>query len=429
MRPAVSIASRDLLKLDISPRLPLPKIPELTSARFIAAFSVFAMHSLDVLPISGVVKRVLEAGEIGVAFFFVLSGFVLTYTYRHLFEARIRARQYFVFLSARFFRIYPAYVLGLLLVTAVHAAAAYLSPEKFGWPPNGVSSWIVNLLALQTFSRDPDAQQFWNAPAWSISTEFCFYLCFPAIVAFVTRNLKTRAVLIAGVLLCVVVSFAFQAFSLLGSVGGWLDRGFWVGALANRNAFWRIWEFVSGVMAAQLLFEGHLTFLQKALWRNTLLAVSLVLIIAPTFVRLPHREMAFLIERQALRLGVVNILPFVGLIVALAAGRTFLSPVLRNKGFVLLGEASFALYIYHWSVVQVFEMMIYAGHRPDVWQAITGMGAVIVFSIVSFKFYETPMRRLLSRHFRPAREPSVADLKPVLADVRSVPLKPVTAAE
>ena len=84
---------------------------ELTSVRFIAALSVVLMHFSEYLALPQPWAQVLGAGGIGVTFFFVLSGFVLTYNYRDTFESGVRFHEFRDFFLARLFRIYPAYFL------------------------------------------------------------------------------------------------------------------------------------------------------------------------------------------------------------------------------------------------------------------------------------------------------------------------------
>jgi peptidoglycan/LPS O-acetylase OafA/YrhL len=55
-------------------------IPALTGMRFVAALMVFVSH-YGVPGISGVPALVASFGYVGVTFFFILSGFVLTYNH------------------------------------------------------------------------------------------------------------------------------------------------------------------------------------------------------------------------------------------------------------------------------------------------------------------------------------------------------------
>jgi peptidoglycan/LPS O-acetylase OafA/YrhL len=91
-------------------------LPALTGVRFFADFFVVLSHSLPWVAmrfrIPWPAKIFLSNGYLAVAMFFLLSGFILAYTYDgQIAGSRNRAR----FWEARFARIYPVYLLSLVL--------------------------------------------------------------------------------------------------------------------------------------------------------------------------------------------------------------------------------------------------------------------------------------------------------------------------
>ncbi|MCG8970427.1 acyltransferase family protein [Streptomyces sp. CL12-4] len=78
---------------DPPPRRAPSRLPSLTGLRFLAALAVFAHHAfLPIPPLRLLADDATEfrlyrwfnqAGGLGVSFFFVLSGFVLTWSARH----------------------------------------------------------------------------------------------------------------------------------------------------------------------------------------------------------------------------------------------------------------------------------------------------------------------------------------------------------
>ena len=86
-------------------------MPSLTSLRYVAAAVVLIHHSDGYWQQCQMIKAIAAVGWIGVSFFFILSGFVLRWT----FDPKMSWGR---FVSRRVSRIYPLHWLGLILSVA-----------------------------------------------------------------------------------------------------------------------------------------------------------------------------------------------------------------------------------------------------------------------------------------------------------------------
>ncbi len=160
----------------------MKKLPGLTAIRFFAACWVYCFHSLLWTGKRGWIADLSSVGYAGVAVFFVLSGFILSYNYL---GSDFSPRQFW---SARAARIVPVYWLSLLLglpglvhnivIGRFPLSPAYLTVPLF------LQSWV------------PSVALIWNTPAWSVSTEAFFYLIFPFTALRLVRSFRKRPVLI-----------------------------------------------------------------------------------------------------------------------------------------------------------------------------------------------------------------------------------------
>ena len=117
--------------------------------------------------------KLIHSGYFAVQVFFVLSGFVLARTYAH---ARWDRRSLGRFFTARFARIYPVYFASLIVVSPfiieMTKDGGVAAERRFGVLTD-------YLLVLQGWTASLGVG--WNTPAWSLSCEFFFYLCFPVL--------------------------------------------------------------------------------------------------------------------------------------------------------------------------------------------------------------------------------------------------------
>src|SRR5262245_62403748 len=113
---------------------------------------------------------------LGVYFFFVLSGFIITHVYfARLASASRSAVQ--IFLWHRFIRLYPVHITvlaGLVAIVSVAGAAGFTLNNPQEWQWNDLF-WQLTLLHAWGVTASPG----WNAPSWSISAEWFAYLLFP----------------------------------------------------------------------------------------------------------------------------------------------------------------------------------------------------------------------------------------------------------
>jgi peptidoglycan/LPS O-acetylase OafA/YrhL len=147
-------------------------LPALDSMRAVAAVAVIATHAsfwggAYVQPVFG---TALARLDIGVAIFFVLSGFLLARPWFERHARRLPAPSTPRYLWKRALRIIPIYVLAVM-------AALVLLPGNSGASP---ALWVKTLLLSNIYVDDqlPDGL----TQMWSLSTEVAFYLVLPGIM-------------------------------------------------------------------------------------------------------------------------------------------------------------------------------------------------------------------------------------------------------
>ena len=168
-----------------------PKLLFLESLRGIAALAVALFHikNISTSPITD--NLFIENSDTMVDFFFVLSGFVIAYTY---IDRITDLRSLINFKIKRFLRLYPLHLitlLGFLLIEISKYAlmnSTGITSNIVPFSTNNLASFISNLFLTQSFT---ESTVTFNAPSWSISTEFYTYLIF-ALVLLLSSILNGR---------------------------------------------------------------------------------------------------------------------------------------------------------------------------------------------------------------------------------------------
>lgn len=133
--------------------------------------------------------------------FFILSGFIISYTNdadRWPSRGRKGTARFYL---ARWIRIYPLHIfcLSYLLLAQVAITVLFAAAGRSHGALTPATLWDLLLQALLLQAWLPQGGGGWNIPSWSISAEICAYLCFPLLAGVLaTRRVATTVALLTG---------------------------------------------------------------------------------------------------------------------------------------------------------------------------------------------------------------------------------------
>ena len=355
-----------------------PILP-LTSVRIFAALYVVVLHCFlwsNHLYVTTWLGRFIRNGYTAVGFFFTLSGFILAHVYLNT-DKPLNRR---AFWTSRFARAYPLLFASLLL----DIPRDFMIRMGLHGPLNGMFRTFTALVGESMLL------QSWltiftglNAPSWSLSAEAFFYLLFPLTALWIWRRKRGASVgLFVMFWLCamatpfIVTLFRPELFvEVPPSV---LQHNIEV------MPIFRIFEFFAGIStcAFQQTALSRLTEQQRNRFGWCALGVAGLLFYAAiqfsTHIPLLVMSDGFLLPVYALTiLGLVNV-------------RGWLQRLMSKPLFVLLGEASYAVYLLHGPLF-AYVSGVHGIDSPARW--IAYLGLVMALSIASFLWLERPVRR------------------------------------
>jgi peptidoglycan/LPS O-acetylase OafA/YrhL len=359
---------------------PLARLDSLTSLRFFAAAMVLLFHMAGEF---GFIENTFLAKIAlwqGVTFFFVLSGFILTYVHPDLAKTGETRK----FLIARFARIWPTHVTTLLLTFCTWVECDF--DAAGGWV-----IFIVNLLALQSWTLNPQFFMALNAPSWSISTEFFFYLSFPFLINSLKRNWLVKLAL----------ALSFSLGSLL--LACWFDYGNyskvlgWTPDFIVVNPLCRLFEFTLGMALALVFRNFTFKFAQNTIVASLIELIAIIgicyALMAPIAWTLPSFFALSEVSRNWFT--DCSIAPFYGFLILTAAfSRGLIFRLLSWKVFIHLGEISFSLYMVHSIVLQWFHHHSVYFLDWSIWQkSLVAAALCLLLARINYCLIETPCRK------------------------------------
>jgi len=357
----------------------MQKIDQLTFTRFVAAIMVVVYHSgaggADVLPFNlfPINRIVASSGFTAVTYFFVLSGFIMSYAYYRP-DGRFRFSAYW---QARISRIYPVFIFSLLLTLWYYRDIfmKLLGPKL-----------LANIFLVQAWI--PKWALSFNIPAWSLSVEMFFYFLFPFLAILATR-LRPRTLIWISIVFWLISQIVHMMLLTIYMP----DEQF----ILLYNPLFHLDSFLIGM-------AGGVWFLSQAPELRISQKVNLGLLIgAAVFV-------IALMMADAMKPGSLYFVDsgifaplFLIMILAISLDQTRLSTLFRKPAFVLLGDASYSIYILHIPVRWILEQYVESHgtilSRPYFFYY-AYFFITVGLSILAFKLIEAPSRTFLRDFFR-----------------------------
>jgi peptidoglycan/LPS O-acetylase OafA/YrhL len=376
-------------------------IPALTGLRFVAAFMVVVAHIAAHLPAGRLSGLLLELAFSGMMLFFALSGFVIWLNYAQSIALR-RPGALWEFAGARFARLYPMYLVAILLGQVLTALNDGPSRVQVLIPAT-----LHFLMLLQTWSvSDNDHLLATALPylqhLWSISTEVFFYTLFPLIAVSLIKARRPATIVFIGAVNILLAGFGYymalsqskQIMSAMVPHVSELDGWNW---LVYFSPYLRIFQFIAGCIGCHLFLSlagreptkkelavatmaacvagGTIAAIICGVWFGSVVSNYFFVELAP-LAALPY--LMFYFSRYRSRIG----------------------QLLASRAAVAAGDASYSIYLIHPFVLIAASRLI--DPQSDIGGQlgffVLSAGSAVLISLATFRIIELPAKRWLRRH-------------------------------
>jgi len=322
------------------------KIAALAGARAFPPLMVVMFHFSEGHHYSGwrPLDFLATRGYLWVEFFFVLSGFILTYAYWPRLKDLFRRTGYLAFLRARLIRLYPLHLFMLLLILAMviglralAAQGGYTSIFDLKYHQDvSVKGFWLSLLLLHAWNSMGSLT--WNGVSWFVSVEFALCLLFPVFL-WLAEGRVWRGFALIGCGLAGLLALLFT------SKHG-LDITF------HNGVFRGLSDFSIGVGMA-VLFRRLKPRDGVPEWMHSLLQLLLLVLLGYVVMNTGWSHT---------RMDIFTVLPLMALVFALAFDRGIVARLLQMRLPQVMGEWSYAIYLGQtaWLLaIRFFEQRLY----------------------------------------------------------------------
>lgn len=347
---------------------------QIDTFRFFAVFLVLVSHWLNGAAYYDTLEQ-MHLGAIGVEFFFVISGFLISLQLMSYKEAVNRKEVSFgkaikTFFIRRVLRIFPLYYFVLFLATVFNDGEIR---EAFWWN----LTYLSNFYFIKVQSWNPIFSHF-----WSLSVEEHFYLGWPFLLLFFKRKIYPYLFLIISL---IAIGFRWYSFSTL--------EGYYFDTYAHTLSCLDLFMF-GGALA--FLYRYKKDWFEKLFasgWQRYLVFFGFLML------------MIFWMKNDKVEIFKVVYLRFIiGIFYTFTIGflvvgvKGFFGKVFNNKTLIYLGKLSYGIYLIHNFVpgllLEIKKLNLYLEVEFVIYLIVT-----ILISMILQKVIELPFRRL-NRHFK-----------------------------
>ncbi len=313
--------------------------------------------------------------DLFVDFFFVLSGFVIAYSYQHLKTGAELTR----FFKKRFFRLYPLHLIVLLLFVLIelskHSASGYVHVNKVENVSNNIYTFLTNLFLLNSVKFPGVNDVSWNIASWSISAEMIAYVVFGFTMLVINRLNLTRLKTVIYLLIAILAAAAM--YLLTGSFK--LTRTFDYGFLRG------IMGFSLGVvcLSAFNLCKDYLRTLSNKLFtilEIAFVALNIVLVSSGDYLK---------------SYGLIFEILFFITILIFAFEKGIVSGLLKRSGFLhATGKYSYSIYMIHTLILSLFNVVFIRVLKlpPSAYAYLFILNYAIIYILSAWTFKHIEMR-------------------------------------
>lgn len=354
------------------PQAKKDKIDSLQALRAIAFLGIFFIHS----------SFFVEWGTLGVSVFFVMSGFLMYYSYESK-SFDVSVRNNLIFSINKILKLYPLHIITLFLAVLLNIAIMVHYDNVSNAAPVLINNVLLNIVLLQTWFPDASVNVALNGAAWYLSVTAFLYFMFPFLL---NKIRKLNNYLLAFICACVIFLQIISCVPLLKYFGS--DSLIYTWYMYCFPIF-RLGDFFIGMVAGKIYTDNLEKIRQNSSFINATLIEIAALFLTLGIYKLLKKSNRRLLVIAAHNWTTVYIVIAVIWVYLFALRNGLLTKLLSNKVFIYFGNISSYLFLIHYMVIQyISTYMNIKGFAPGILKRTVLIGFELLISTVLSIMYK-----------------------------------------
>ncbi|MBS7566253.1 acyltransferase [Mucilaginibacter sp. Bleaf8] len=340
---------------------------------FASLVVLFHLSAFSATPVIN--NNFVRNADLFVDFFFILSGFVIAYSYQFITTGADLKKFY----KKRFLRLYPLHFVVFIAFVLIELlkgwASHYVHVNKITNESNNIYTAVTNLFLVNSVKWPSIHDVSWNIASWSISAEMIAYLVFGLTMMLINRAGLTR---IKAVVYALVIAAAASALY-------WLTGGF-------RLVYSFDYGFLRGITG---FFVGVLCYTtyarvkpQVGQWGKGAFHVAETLFMATILITVLYGE-------ELKPYGFMYEVLFFVTILVFAFERGWISDLLKKSPILhTTGKYSYSIYMTHTLMLSLFNIVFFRVLKfpPSAYAYLFIPNYLLIFWVSAWTFKNIEMR-------------------------------------
>lgn len=310
------------------------KLPSLQPLRAIAFIGIFFLHA----------GALVNWSSLAVSTFFVLSGFLMVYTYIDR-DIDLTLKGCFCFALSKIKKLYPLHILMLLLAAFRETFLVLYTRGGYEQLAKIFTNLLLDTLLVQSWFTPTSINCSLNGVAWYLSATLFLYLVFPLILDFI-KKINNKKQLIAIALVILLIQYLLSILFIEVETG-FTDIYSWATYI---SPLYRLGDFTIGCITGYIFIKNprknSLTS-KKATMLELLVILLSVLVIVWT-----EKGQTSILVRAISENQTLPYIPLaVMLVLIFAYNNGAITKLLKNKPLIWLGDMSGYTYLIHLVVI------------------------------------------------------------------------------